>query len=78
MTLKAKIKKLEDKMAYLRYQQKEVALIVDCYACRNSYDDEYCEHEQQSLDKWIAEHGGREPDEVIWIIGVPGRQDWQG
>lgn len=82
MRLKARIENLEKLASIQRYQQRDIALIVGCYACRNhgqtsqySRDDEYCEHEQQNLDKWIAEHGGREPDEIIWIIGAPSRTD---
>ncbi len=73
MSLKSRLIKLEQSMDALRYQQREIALIGGCYACRGSNDDEYCEHEQQNLDKWIAENRGREPDEIIWIVCIPGR-----
>jgi hypothetical protein len=74
MNLKSRVDALEKSMEALLYQQKEVAILVGCSACRSSHDDEYCEHEQQKLDNWIAqENGGREPDEIIWIVGIPGR-----
>lgn len=78
MSLKNRLVKLEQSMETLRYQQRGIAIIGCGNSCRRSRDDDFCEHEQQRLDEWIAEHGGREPDEIIRIVGVPGNAGQAG
>ncbi len=68
MSLLNRLKKLELKIA--PSQQEAVCRIGCGYGCSVKSDDEYCEHEQQRLDKWTKEHDGMEPDLTIRIIGV--------
>ncbi len=73
-TIKTRLAKLEAANAMHEYQQQEIIIVGCGKLCSIKSDDEYCEHEQQQIDAWCAEHNGNEPDMVIRIIGVPGRQ----
>jgi hypothetical protein len=72
MNLKNRLNKLEAATARLRYQHREIIIVCCGISCSFKSGDSLCEHEQKQLDNWIAEHDGKEPDEIIRIIGVPG------
>ncbi len=72
MNLKSRLSKLEAANAMREYQQQDIFIVGCGKGCSIKSDDEYCEHEQQRLDAWIAEHNGNDPDMIIRIVGVPG------
>jgi hypothetical protein len=74
MNLKSRLAKLEAAKAMMEYRKQEIFIVGCGKGCSIKGGDDYCKHEQQRLDVWIAEHNGNEPDMVIRIIGVPGRQ----